>query len=83
MIGPLLRINWLNLKRDYVALGLTFVLPIGFISFYPAADFLGQDDGSSLPLDVAMWTPIVGVLMFTFAIVLFRAGLRRYESAGS
>lgn len=62
---------------------MTFVLPVGFISFYPACDFLGQSDRSSLPLDVAMWTPVVGAVMFAAAITLFRAGLRRYESAGS
>ncbi len=34
MIGTLLRINWLNLKRDRVALGLTFVLPLVFFSIF-------------------------------------------------
>lgn len=64
-------------------MAMTFVLPIGFISFYPACDFLGQNDRSALPLDVALWTPLVGGVMFLTAILLFRAGLRRYESAGS
>lgn len=62
---------------------MTFVFPIGFISFYPACDFLGQEDGSSLPLDAALWTPLIGSAMFLFAIALFRVGLRNYESAGS
>jgi ABC-2 type transport system permease protein len=34
VIPTLLRIAWLNLKRDYVALGLTFVLPIVFFSIF-------------------------------------------------
>ena len=34
MIGVLARISWLNLSRDYVALGLTFVLPIVFFSIF-------------------------------------------------
>ena len=34
MIGTLLRISWLNLKRDRVALGLTFVLPLIFFSIF-------------------------------------------------
>jgi ABC-2 type transport system permease protein len=34
MIKTLLRIAWLNLKRDYVALGLSFVLPIVFFSIF-------------------------------------------------
>jgi ABC-2 type transport system permease protein len=62
---------------------LTFIFPLGFIGFYPACDFLGQSDNTSLPLDVALWTPVVGVLMLALALRVFRAGLRRYESAGS
>lgn len=62
---------------------LTFVLPLGFIAFYPACDFLGQSDNTSLPLGVALWTPAVGVAMLLLALLVFAAGLRRYESAGS
>jgi ABC-2 type transport system permease protein len=73
----------LTIYPKAMQLAMTFVLPIGFISFYPACDFLGQDDRSSLPLDMALLTPLVGVALFVAAVVLFRAGLRRYESAGS
>ncbi|MXX38780.1 MAG: hypothetical protein F4Y91_05580 [Gemmatimonadetes bacterium] len=62
---------------------LTFVLPLGFIGFYPACDFLGQSANTSLPLDVALWTPAVGAAMLVLALAVFAAGLRRYESAGS
>jgi len=62
---------------------LTFVLPLGFIGFYPACDFLGQNANTSLPLDMALWTPVVGAMLFFLALVVFAAGLRRYESAGS
>ena len=34
MIGTLLRIGWLNLKRDRVAQALTFLLPIVFFSIF-------------------------------------------------
>lgn len=34
MMGTLLKSGWLNLKRDYVALALTFVLPIAFFSIF-------------------------------------------------
>lgn len=45
MIATLLRINWINLRRDYVALGLTFVLPIVFFSIF-AMIFGGMGGGS-------------------------------------
>jgi ABC-2 type transport system permease protein len=51
MIGPLMRIDWINLKRDRVALGLTFVLPVIFFSIFALifggmASGLGSGDGS-------------------------------------
>lgn len=46
MIGTLLRINWLNLKRDRVALGLSFVLPLVFFSIF-AMIFGGMGGGGA------------------------------------
>lgn len=46
MIGTLLRIGWLNLKRDYVALALTFVLPVVFFSIF-AVIFGGMGESAS------------------------------------
>lgn len=62
---------------------LTFVIPVGFISFYPACDFLGQNSGSTLPLNLALWTPAVGIVLFAAGQLIFHRGLKRYESAGS
>ena len=43
MIGTLMRIGWLNLKRDRVAQALTFLLPILFFSIF-ATVFSNQSD---------------------------------------
>jgi ABC-2 type transport system permease protein len=61
---------------------MTFVLPLGFISFYPAARILGK---SPVPYAVMpeLFTPLVGAALFAIALVVWRLGLRRYESAGS
>lgn len=50
MIGTIVRVNWLNLKRDRVALVLTFVLPLVFFSVF-ATIFggMGGGGGSDLP----------------------------------
>jgi ABC-2 type transport system permease protein len=49
MIGTVLRITWLELIRDRVALGLTFVLPIVFFTLF-AAVFSGMDADSLRPV---------------------------------
>jgi ABC-2 type transport system permease protein len=61
----------------------TFMLPFGFISFYPACDFLGKNNGFSLPVGLALWTPLIGLILSVLAGKLFKSGLKIYESAGS
>jgi ABC-2 type transport system permease protein len=53
MIPTILRISWLNLKRDRTALGMTFVLPIAFFSVF-AMIFGGMTGGHMDKVSVAM-----------------------------
>jgi ABC-2 type transport system permease protein len=62
---------------------LTFLFPIGFISFYPSENFLGKTESLELPLGMAIWTPVAGLVCMSVAYAIFRSGLRKYESAGS
>ena len=52
MILPLLRIAWLNLKRDRVAQALTFALPIIFFSIF--AGVLGNQRDTTNRIRVAV-----------------------------
>jgi ABC-2 type transport system permease protein len=49
----LLRIGWINLRRDRVAQALTFVLPIVFFSIF-ASVFGGQRDASTARIRIAV-----------------------------
>ena len=53
MIRTLLRIGWLNLKRDRVAQALTFLLPVIFFSIF-ATVFGGQGSDSTSRIRVAV-----------------------------
>lgn len=55
----------------------TFVIPFGFVTFYPASWLLGREHGW-----VGLLTPLVAVCCVMLARLVFRRGLRRYESAG-
>ncbi len=57
---------------------LTFVLPYGFLAFYPAAGVLRPAYQT-----VGLLTLPVGGVWFMFSLVLWRRGLARYEGAGS
>lgn len=57
---------------------LTFLVPWGFVSYYPVAWVFGKADVGW----IGLFTPLVAVAAFGFAAWLFRRGLARYESAG-
>lgn len=61
----------------------TFIIPIAFISFYPACEFLGQEARIHIPLGLSVWTPVIGVLAVYLAMLFFNHALKSYESAGS
>ncbi|MDF2539861.1 MAG: transporter permease [Herbinix sp.] len=73
----------LSIYPTVIQVIFTFLLPFGFISFYPACEFLGQDSGFDFPLEFALWTPVVGVILEIIAVSIFNRGLKKYESAGS
>lgn len=57
---------------------LTFVLPYGFLAFYPAAGLIRQEFRV-----IGLLTPLVGLLVFALGFMTWRWGLARYEGAGS
>lgn len=62
---------------------LTFVMPIGFVSYYPTCTLVGARPSIDLPASLGLWTPVVGVVTYWLGQRVFMAGLRRYEGAGS
>jgi len=58
---------------------LTFILPFAWVAFYPATWFLGSPQFSRL----AMFTPLVGIVVIGGAVLIWRAGTRNYSSTGS
>jgi len=72
----------LNLYPYLIQALFTFVIPIGFISFYPASAFLDRDR-FVLPFDLAILTPVIGLVFYGLSQLIFNWGLRKYESAGT
>ena len=61
----------------------TFLLPVGFISFYPASAFFGKDAGFEFPGPVTLWVLGAGLTVMVVARQVFKMGLKRYDSAGN
>ena len=62
---------------------LTYIIPIGWVAFYPTANLLGIHTGDMGYLPGPVITLLVGVLVMIIAGLFFNHGLKKYESAGN
>lgn len=63
--------------------GLTFVVPVAFVNWYPCLYLLDRPDPFGLPAWFAVLSPVVAVLTATVAALAWRTGVRHYTSTGS
>lgn len=56
----------------------TWFLPLGFVAYYPAIYLLGKTD---LPIHILL--PVVALCVSVIASLLWRAGIRGYDSTGT
>ena len=73
----------LSVYQRPIQLLFTFVLPYGFVSFYPAQFFLDKKDFIGFSPVVQYLSPAVGIVAFALAYQFWRFGLNRYQSTGS
>jgi len=62
---------------------LPFLIPVGFMSYYPATLFLNRTGDTLFSPIFASLTPLVGLCLFALAYSFWRVGLNRYQSTGS
>lgn len=61
----------------------TFVIPMAFINYYPALFLLGKPDPFGLPDWLPFLAPVIATVVFQGATVVWRVGVRHYQSTGS
>jgi ABC-2 type transport system permease protein len=74
----------LSIYNRAVRVILAFVIPFGFMNYFPATYFLGKTDGA-LQLDpaIGLLTPVIGVTVSALAYGFWRIGLNHYTGTGS
>jgi ABC-2 type transport system permease protein len=73
----------LSIYTKGVRLLLAFVIPFGFMNYFPAAYFLHKpDNGLGLPIAIGLLTPAIGVAFLLVAYACWRFGLQRYQGVG-
>jgi ABC-2 type transport system permease protein len=66
-----------------VVVGLTFLLPLAFVNWYPALYVIGRPDPYGFPDWLRFASPVVAVVLVSIALLVWRTGVRRYTSTGS
>ncbi|MBO0813346.1 MAG: ABC-2 family transporter protein [Microlunatus sp.] len=61
---------------------LTFVVPLAFAGFFPAALLLGRTPDLFVPVWLAAVSPVIGVALYGLAVLFFHRQLRYYASPG-
>lgn len=69
----------LSIYPKAISAVLTFLIPYGLASFYPASYVLGRD----VPPTLALATPVVAALLVFISYRVWLFGLRHYSSTGS
>ncbi len=65
-----------------VRFGLTFVLPVAFVSYIPATLLLGREGELAIPQWLAVAAPLVGFVLFAGAYRVWTWQIRHYASTG-
>ncbi|HYG75097.1 MAG TPA: ABC-2 family transporter protein [Planctomycetota bacterium] len=70
----------LSIYRPIVRILLTWIVPFGFVAFYPSAAFL--EHGAPFR-SLSALVPLAGVFLLTLGGIVWHHGMRRYSGAGS
>jgi len=57
----------------------TYIIPIGFVAFYPSQLFLRPEDVSSL----VYFSPVIGIGLFALTYWIWTKGVSSYTGTGS
>ncbi|MEU1607010.1 ABC-2 family transporter protein [Micromonospora matsumotoense] len=61
---------------------LTFLLPLGFIAYLPAAVLVGRVGTLAVPAVLAMASPLIGLLAYLASRRAWLVSLRHYQGFG-
>jgi len=73
----------LDIYSDWVRRFATFVLPLGFVSYYPTLFLLDRPDPLGLPDWMRVLSPLAALALAGVAWYGWRIGVRHYQSTGS
>jgi ABC-2 type transport system permease protein len=73
----------MHIYPDWLRSFFTFILPAALLNYYPALYFLDKPDPLGMPLALRFLSPIAGMLVLLVALLIWRIGIRHYQSTGT
>ncbi|CAG7632175.1 hypothetical protein PAESOLCIP111_03354 [Paenibacillus solanacearum] len=73
----------ISIYSKAIQIFLTFVVPYGFVNFYPSQYFLGKEGEGLFHSSFRFGTPIIGVALLLLSLYIWHKGVNRYQSTGS
>ncbi len=73
----------MEIYQEWLRRFFTFVIPLAFVTYFPALFFLDRPDGLGMPGCFPFLPPLVGVAFLALARAAWTFGVRHYQSTGS
>jgi ABC-2 type transport system permease protein len=73
----------LDIYADWLRRFATFILPLAFVSYYPALYLLDRPDPLGLPGWMRLLSPFAALALALLARLGWSVGVRHYQSTGS
>ena len=73
----------ISIYGKFIQVFLTFIIPFGFINFYPSKYLLDRSGDALFHPILQYGTPVVGIVLFLLAYKFWTIGVNKYESTGS
>jgi ABC-2 type transport system permease protein len=73
----------MHIYPDWLRSFFTFILPAALLNYYPALYFLDKPDPLGMPIFLRFLSPLAGLLVLLVSLLLWRFGIRHYQSTGT